>query len=269
MLNRGDRGPAVTELQRELLALGYGLPRFGADGSLGNETLDAMTHFLADHEQGYHDDDINAVSDQELAFVARVTEAMVPLPPQFFDQRFAAAQAGIGGRRTWNSITGICLHQTDCDFGHEGPTRWDTLHAHVGISREDFAVWVHDFQWVVWHANELNPTDVGVECEGVYPGVMGDPKAMVVTPELVDKAQVAIRWICAVVAAHGGKIVNLHAHRQTAASRRADPGAEIWQRVAIPMLAELGLSDGGPAFKIDNGRVIPEVWNPAYVGNAY
>ena len=94
---------------------------------------------------------------------------------------------------------------------------------------------------------------------------------MVVTPELVYAAQEAIRWICQVVAQHGGMVQNLYAHRQTAASRRADPGQELWQQVAIPMIEALGLTDGGPTFKIDNGRPIPSMWNldPAYADNAY
>jgi hypothetical protein len=96
-----------------------------------------------------------------------------------------------------------------------------------------------------------------------------DGKNQTVTPELVKAAQDAIRWICQTVAAHGGKVVNLYAHRQTAGSRRADPGEEIWKQVALPMMAELSLSDGGPTFKIDNGRVIPEAWNPEYLGNVY
>lgn len=285
MLIRGAKGPDVTSLQQQVLALGYPLPRWGADGSLGNETLDAVTHLLADHVRGYHDDDRDVVSNDEMGIIARLAAAQqtpVTLPDVFHDLRFTAAQRGVGGRRPWTNITGITLHQVAVDFGREAPERWNTLQAHLGASREGHVFWVHDLEWIVWHANELNGPTVGLECEGNYCGVAGDVSTLwqpegrkvsvqVPTPELVAAAQQAIRWVCAVVAQHGGRVRDLYAHRQTAGSRRADPGAELWQQVALPLLAdaELGLSDGGPEFKIDNGRPIPAAWNPAYSANGY
>lgn len=282
MLTRGSKGAAVVTLQKELLGLGYRLPRWGADGSLGNETLDAVTHCLADHGEGYVDADRNVVSDFELQLIQRVYAATQerPLLPglQFYDQRAKAAGGCFSGRRAWTKITGITLHQTACDFGREKPDRWNTLHAHVGASREGNVFWVYDFELIVWHGNELNGFTVGLECEGNYPGVVDDHTTlwqpgggnmMTVTPQLVTGAQGAIRWICTTVAQHGGQVKNLYAHRQTAASRRADPGEEIWKLVALPMMDELGLSDGGPTFKIDNGRPIPMAWNPMYQGNPY
>ncbi len=38
----GDKGSFVASLQRELLAKGYQLPMFGADGDFGKETLQAV-----------------------------------------------------------------------------------------------------------------------------------------------------------------------------------------------------------------------------------
>jgi len=282
MLTRGDKGQAVVELQERLLALGYALPRWGADGDLGSETLDALTRFLVDHGDGYADLDAGAVSDWELGHVQKIFNALswpVPVPGKvFYDLRREASRKAVGGRRPWTKITGICLHQTACDFGAESPRRWDTLGAHIGASREGNVFWVHDLEFVVYHGNELNGFTVGLECEGNYPGLDGDTSTvwqpgggalMTVTPELAKAAQEAIRWICATVARHGGKVVHLFAHRQTAGSRRADPGEEIWKQVALPIMAELSLDDGGPKFRIDNGRPIPEAWNPEYRGNAY
>ena len=48
-LHRGATGSAVLDLQRSLLALGYPLPRFGADASLGSETLQSLALLLQDH----------------------------------------------------------------------------------------------------------------------------------------------------------------------------------------------------------------------------
>ena len=284
MLTRGDRGQVVVELQQQLIALGYGLPRWGADGNLGNETLDAVTHFCTDHSWGDGNLDKNVILDGELETIKTCcaeTQKLVELPGLVFHDRrtMAARQGCLGGRRSWGQITGITLHQTACQFGpYAKPERWDTLHAHIGVSRNGNVFWVYDFPQIVWHGNELNGHTVGIEMEGNYAGVAGDRSTawqpgtgdlMVPTPELVKASQEAIRWVCQVVAQHGGKIKNLYAHRQTAASRRADPGAELWQQVALPMLAELSLYDGGSTFKIDNGRPIPEAWNSAYVGNVY
>lgn len=42
VLRRGDKGPAVVELQKQLLALGWPLPKYGADGDFGAETEHAV-----------------------------------------------------------------------------------------------------------------------------------------------------------------------------------------------------------------------------------
>lgn len=41
-LRRGDKGEAVKDLQKKLLALGYALPKYGADGDYGAETEKAV-----------------------------------------------------------------------------------------------------------------------------------------------------------------------------------------------------------------------------------
>jgi hypothetical protein len=47
----GDRGPAVTAWQRYLLAHGYKLPRYGADGDHGDETEAATQQWRDDHDE--------------------------------------------------------------------------------------------------------------------------------------------------------------------------------------------------------------------------
>ena len=47
-VKKGSKGTAVTELQQKLLAKGYSLPKYGADGSFGNETLTAVKQFQKD-----------------------------------------------------------------------------------------------------------------------------------------------------------------------------------------------------------------------------
>lgn len=45
VLRRGDKGADVKKLQQELMALGYNLPRYGADGDFGAETENAVKAF--------------------------------------------------------------------------------------------------------------------------------------------------------------------------------------------------------------------------------
>lgn len=45
MLKKGDRGTKVIEMQKLLIAKGYSLPKYGADGDFGRETLKAVKSF--------------------------------------------------------------------------------------------------------------------------------------------------------------------------------------------------------------------------------
>ncbi|HMM01131.1 MAG TPA: peptidoglycan-binding protein [Bacilli bacterium] len=47
-LRKGDKGEEVRVLQSKLLALGYNLPKYGADGSYGSETTAAVMAFQTD-----------------------------------------------------------------------------------------------------------------------------------------------------------------------------------------------------------------------------
>ncbi len=44
-LRKGSKGESVTTLQSLLLSLGYSMPKYGADGSFGNETESAVKEF--------------------------------------------------------------------------------------------------------------------------------------------------------------------------------------------------------------------------------
>lgn len=48
-VRKGSKGAAVKELQQLLLKKGYKLPKYGADGSFGNETLTAVKQFQKDN----------------------------------------------------------------------------------------------------------------------------------------------------------------------------------------------------------------------------
>lgn len=293
-LKKGDRGPEVQRLQEALLDCGFDLPS-GADGKLGNETLSALAR-LFDAAGRKGDDDAFVVSDRELSFVFAYRDLMfqpTTLPGvDFIDRRKFAAQShgplkSDGTRewpvrnRKWSAVTGICLHQTACMLG-ERPERWDTVGAHFGVTRSGKIIWLHDINRRVIHGNGWNDGTVGIEFDGLYLGVEGNPKTiwddpsteiheqgMVFTPEAAAAGRQLVRFIHSRAAENGAAIKDLVAHRQSSTTRRNDPGSAIWKGVALPMQAELALSDGGKNFKLKGGYPIPEDWNPAYKGVKY
>jgi hypothetical protein len=284
-MQRGDKGSEVEKLQRALMELGVPLPRWGADGDLGAETLGALARLLQEHGKQF-DDDADVVSEEELAFVYQLRDSLRNAPPRpgtpetFFDLRAEADRRHVIKQRTWAEVTGICLHQTACVLG-ERPQRWATVGAHLGVTREGKIIWLHDFDYAVVHGNGFNNQTVGIEMDGTYAGVEGDLKTFwrpkeapdrqpqSPTPALIEAAKQTVRWICAEVERHGGKVKALVAHRQASKDRQSDPGSGLWQAVALPLHSELQLSDGGTGFKIGTGYPIPEAWDPSKVGIKY
>ncbi len=211
--------------------------------------------------------------------------------PELVDLRRTASQkrwnpatrSGIltGRTRDWQAITGITLHQTACEMG-ERPARYETVGAHVCVTSGGQRIWLHDLTKEVVHGNGWNTRCVGVELEGIYEGLAGeistvwdDPstrhreQASPVTPEMIAASWETIRWICREVARHGGEVGALVSHRQSSDTRRHDPGEIIWREIALPMMAELGLSDGGVGFCLSGGRPNPEAWDPSRKGIKY
>jgi hypothetical protein len=284
-LTRNDKGPEVERLQQALIDLGGDLPRYGVDGWLGTETLRALERLLEEHDRQF-DTDADAVSDEELAFVfdlhASVKGSLQrPVPDdRFFDMRSLAGTKHDYGERSWSKVTGVCLHQTACVLG-EKPERWATVGAHVGITRAGKVIHLHDFNRLIVHGNGWNTQCVGIEMDGTYAGVEGDDrtfwrpasdpgrKAQSPTPELVDAATAAIRWIAAVIESHGGRVNAIVAHRQASKDRQSDPGSALWKAVALPLHAELKVTDGGVGFKLGTGYAIPEAWDPRCKGIRY
>lgn len=201
-----------------------------------------------------------------------------PPPEGLVDLRRTSLPENDHGGREWEDVSGITLHQTACILG-ERPGRWNTVSAHLGVMRSGASVWMHDFNRIVWHAQGFNRRCAGIEIDGNYEGVEGDPstlwdnpgtaardKATLLTIESIETTKQLIRWICSVVAVHGGQVKALVAHRQSSATRRNDPGSGIWSRIALPMHDELGLSDGGDGFRIGQGYPIPAAWDPKRTG---
>lgn len=187
--------------------------------------------------------------------------------------------------RKWPETTGICLHQTACDMG-ERPERYDTMGAHWGVLRSGRVIRLCDNNRIVYHGNGWNNRTVGIEVNGLYAGREDDPdtaldealrstwddpstptreKPMQVTPAAMLSLRMLCRFIAYDIMTYGGAMQFLVAHRQSSPDRRNDPGESIWRQGALPIISELGLSTGGPAYTI-GGYPIPECWGQPDAG---
>ena len=180
-----------------------------------------------------------------------------------------------GRKRNWSEINGVVLHQTGCQMP-ESPMGWRRLNAHIGATNGGKTVIVNDYTDMIWHAHGLSTSRIGIEFEGNHPGVTGDLKTLWKggggPDSLNSQMRLAADRIYEILywefRMHGQKWSSIVAHRQGSASRRADPGSEIWQSVAMVWAKRLGLEnyDGGPEWRKPKGLVIPVQWNPDYPG---
>jgi len=259
----------IRLLQQRLIALGFPLPKFGADGQLGEETKQALAGYAAQRN-------LPGLTPDQLAHAIAVE--MEPLLD--VTERHTGQQWRTRPLRPWTQITGITLHQTAVVLG-EKPERWHTLNAHFGITRAGRTLYVCLVTRVVWHGNGFNASDIGIEIDGYFEGIEGqrrtlwnppsDPQRRALTPtqEQIEATRRTIRWLCESAQQHGGKIQFIHAHRQSSRDRQSDPGSFIWREVGLWAQRELGLSDGGRNFTLGTGLAIPEAWDPSRKGIAY
>jgi len=153
--------------------------------------------------------------------------------------------------------------------------------AHVGITRGGKVIHIHDFERLIVHGNGWELAVRG-DRDGrhvrrrrgrsahVLAAAHGaQPQPQSPTPELIESAKMAIRWIAAMIESHGGKLNAIVAHRQASRIGSRSPGSALWQAVALPMHQELKVTDGGVGFRIGTGYAIPEAWDPRCKGIRY
>lgn len=271
-LSKGAKGPHITELQEQLICLGCHLPRWGADGSLGDETLSAA-HALLARQMGHALDlDMTSLSDAELAAIRDLydrIEERPELPLGYIDARdHELPKAHLVKPRPWSQITAIVLHQTACTLG-ERVQRWHSVPIHMGVTKQGRILHLNDFCHNLPHANGFNSRSVGIEIDGSYCGIEGDTKTWwaggqsspdVLSAVTYSAARAAVQWIVDEVAHYGGKVTHILAHRQSSKDRVSDPGSAIWQQVGVWAQHSLGLSDGGEGYQ-QGGSPIPSAWD--------
>ena len=301
-IRHGDQSDAVERLQAALMALGFDLPRFGVDGQAGGETFDAINEYCRRHG-------LPAVERVIAPTLAGVVEAFADLvadragPPELPDwihDYTGQHRDRMGPPRGWASVTGITLHQTATAFSSSTEPAADVrraldrvakIRAHFVMLRNGQAAWNIPLARVAYHAQRvLNAADVGIEIDGWYSGIDGDPKTfwkprsrpnrkpMDPTVSQIENGRSLIRWIVETVAANGGEVRHIHAHRQTHRGKPSDPGELIWSSLGVWARHTLGLDyaldDGGEIVphKRDRrggvwstagpGRPIPTEWDP-------
>jgi hypothetical protein len=272
-------------LQLALLAQGYRLPRWGADGHLGGETLAAVDRWAADHDRCQLTSD-SAPSEWRTLLVGLILAGAgrtpAPVPSGLIDAREPWLLPSLSGghpRRQqrgvipWPRVATLVLHQMDCRGDtNPGWLRWSRgdLAIHYVACRDGSAAWLYDCNALLWHAHGYNGWSIGLEVEGRFPGLLGVPdphRADRLTDDQADAALRCVRHAVAEVASHGGTLRYLAAHRQSCElSKRPDPGEEIWRRVALPAMAEHSLL---AARTLPEGAPIPEAWDPRAVGVRY
>ncbi len=285
-LNKGSNDPYVVIVQRQLVELGYRLPRFGVDGDLGDETLTAYGTFLI--SQGLREpaderpDSITPLGADALekAYAALTKNG---LNLNIIDERANHPHAGRSVSmpyRPWANITAVVLHQTAAKMG-ENPSSWHSVPIHFGVTREGKIIQLYDLTEVCNHANGFNRRSVGIEIDGWYAGVEGQPNTlwqpnaqakrqpMDLPSVQANAVKETVQWILNTVAANGGKVTHIHPHRQSSRDRQSDPGSLIWQTIGLWAQQHLNLSDGGAAFTVGDGLTIPQAWDARYVGNQY
>jgi peptidoglycan hydrolase-like protein with peptidoglycan-binding domain len=169
------------------------------------------------------------------------------------------------GARDPKKIKQLVLHQMACCFKPADPlTRFLTVGAHFAITADGRILQLHPIEQLLWASNGFNGSSVAVEFAGNFPDSKGrwwegdkygrDRP----TQAQFEAGRRLIRYLVAKIG-----LTQVVAHRQSSASRENDPGPEVWRNVGQWAVDTLGLSDGGPGFKLPGGNPIPDDWRKA------
>jgi peptidoglycan hydrolase-like protein with peptidoglycan-binding domain len=282
----GERGAQVRELQQRLIAAGYPLPRYGADGVLGTETWDALQRYAGDSSLLWAPEVPPAVVEALMIEPVKVVDLTSKQTNPPADQSKWKVSNGKVVVRDAASVSGIMLHQTGVWYGVSsaqvaaaGGDRHAALHNRglniachaVAFDGKDaglecgHGVATAPLKWYCYQANTANSESLGLEVEGVYPGLV-TPGCTMPSERVINAARDAVRYMVEQGRREGMPLRYIWAHRQSSAMRRSDPGEALWKRVALEYaVAVLGL-ETQPSRTWGDGRPIPVEWQPGGVG---
>jgi hypothetical protein len=279
----GDRGPQVKDIQQRLLAAGYPLPKYGADGVLGTETWNALQQYAKDSSLLWAPEVPPAVVEALMLDPVKVVDLTgKQTNPPADSSKFKLDAKGKVVVRDPKTVNGIMLHQTGVWYGVSagqvsaaGGDKHAALHnrslgvaCHLiafdgqGASIEcGHAVQPNPLPWYVYQANTANSESLGLEIEGIYPGLvsMGGQEP---SERVINAARDAVRYMVEQGRAQGMPIRYVWAHRQSSATRRSDPGEAIWKKVALAYAVPVLGLETQPARTWGDGKPIPVEWQP-------
>ena len=261
-------GSAVKRLQEQLDHLGFD---YGAnDGIFGRDTEMAVKAFQS--EFGLTVDGIvGPATIGKIHHYLTGSFSLVDVEDRsiFYDRCGRHKHPKYYARtRNWSEINGVTLHQTGCPMP-TSPSGWDRLNAHFGITQEGLLIQVNPCTDMIWHAQGLSRTTIGIEIEGNYPGLIDNCKtlwkgggpACSLNAAMLEAAEQLFAILTAEFATNNVEWEYTRAHRQSKNTRTADPGEEIWKLIAMPWMIRNGSTDGGSDFKRGSGKPIPKQWN--------
>lgn len=284
-LTYGDRGAGVKRWQELLLAGGYKLPQWGADGSWGDETQEATLTAQKDlTAAGYYEGDIDTkVGELTLAAMKQSIDANAPARKEkshltivsgveIHDYRGhypkpSNARPEKGDR--WPKLRGVVLHRTACRMG-ERPGRYASMNAHIAVTLKGRIVLVHPFGLHIWHGHRPSLWTIGIEFDGNpegFPGYHWKPGG---GPDPITEPQVKAGLVLRDLL-KGAFFDNrrtweyIYAHRQSSDQRECDPGWECWQKIAIPWMEDTGATPGDVGLRgtiFGTGYRISRHWDP-------
>jgi peptidoglycan hydrolase-like protein with peptidoglycan-binding domain len=255
-------GPAVRRLQELLIEAGH--EPGPVDGIFGSETERAVKRFQ--FGRGLKQDGI----------VGPITWAALNKSGHY-DRASNADFVSIAGDhphprlynrpRSWDEITGVCLHQTGCKMPTD-PLKWARLNAHYGITSEGVIVEANAPTDFIWHAQQISRRTIGIEIAGNFEGVQGDPStlwkgggpAASLSLDMIAAADRLFEYLHELFQRNGREWRHVYAHRQSARARRSDPGSEIWSKIGRVWIDRLGI-DPNCEYRTGRGRPIPVEWD--------
>jgi hypothetical protein len=147
------------------------------------------------------------------------------------------------------AVRGITLHQWGVSSVGKGAHRKVT--AHLSVGHDGTVYYVHPFSTWLAASHGFNNDTISIEVAGLY------GKNSVVPQATIDGARAAVRFAVAEANRQGIAIDRIYAHRQSSKGRAADPGPDLWRRVAVPS----GLQRF-PEQTRGSGKTLPASWDP-------
>jgi len=198
--------------------------------------------------------------------------------PRIIDLTAQAVKSQRKRMRDPKTVNTLVLHQMACCFKVKDPLKRFLNHfaPHFAIMADGQILQLHPTAAMTWASNGFNGNSVAVEFAGNFPNTSGkwwlDQKELKkltpaqakayrqanqnqVTPQQIEAGRYLVQHLISTMG-----LKRIVAHRQSSNMRENDPGPDIWYHVGQWAIDNLGLTDGGPGYKIDSGNPIPNVW---------